>query len=134
MAAESKLTDEICKSGLRELMRLTGLSRHTINAICEAKPRVPCVFRILEPMQPIGTIMNAEGDDDTRHPLLPVQRVLLISDERTRIWEKKLSYRTTRAAKLRPACASHTFPSRGRSHTPQRRRRIRYTPCRVMCR
>jgi hypothetical protein len=38
VTADASLRDEIAKRGMRELMRLTGLSQHTIEAIREGKP------------------------------------------------------------------------------------------------
>ena len=38
VSADTKLGGEIAKRGLRELMRTTGLSQHTIEAIREGKP------------------------------------------------------------------------------------------------
>jgi hypothetical protein len=38
MVADPKLRDEISKNGLRETMRTTGLSQHTLEKICRGQP------------------------------------------------------------------------------------------------
>ena len=52
VVADSTLRDEIKSSGLRELMRTTGLSQHTIEAIREGKPvRRKTLQRVVQAFQ-----------------------------------------------------------------------------------